>query len=315
MEISINKIDESFKKLEVDASDFFNSINEDDEIQNSISTLDSFDFGPKLYWDVLSETLRDKSKSIQKLLLSTVGIIQGYIKLSPLLTEVDELDLIQCIKSMRASLNLREYKSFGVDVIHDEGTVLGVNPPSQSEEHALSPREAKKAFDNYYTKTKDIFDLVKSSPISTVGNISDHNKNVPASYRPNTAFLIMQISPNDSKVQDIYDAYVECFEKFGIKAIRADDIEHEEIITSRIIDEIKNSEYLLGDLSGQRPNVYYEVGYAHALGRSVILFTGKDSSIHFDLAAYNCPHYDGLRDLKSKLLKRLETVTNRKPSK
>ena len=313
--MSIATIDESFKKLEVDATDFFNYIVKDQEIQDSIFTLDSYDFETTKYWDVLSDALREKSISIQRLLLSTVGTIQNYIKLSPLLTEADEQDLIKCIKSMRAALNLREYKSWEVNVVHDEGTVLGVNPPGQSEEHPLSPEDAKEIFNNYYTKINDIFDLVKSSPKSTVGNLSAHNKNVPASYRPNTAFLIMQISPNDSTVQDIYDAYVECFDKFGIKAIRADDIEHEEIITTRIIDEIKNSEYLLGDLSGQRPNVYYEVGYAHALGRSVILFTGKDSSIHFDLAAYNCPQYDGLRDLKNKLTKRLETITNRKPNK
>lgn len=313
--MSIDKIDESFKKLKVDATDFFNSIDKDNEIKDSIFASDDFDFETTKYWDILSEPLREKSLSIQRLLLSTVGTIQNHIKLSPLLTEVDERDLIKCIKSMRAALNLRRYELWEVNVLHDEGRVLGVNPPSQSEEQPLSPQDSREIFNNYYKKIKNIFDLVKSSPTSAVGNLSDYNRNVPATYRPNTAFLIMKIDLKDSKVQDIYDAYVECFEKFGIKAIRADDIEHEEIITTRIIDEIKNSEYLLGDLTGQRPNVYYEVGYAHALGRSVILFTEKDSPIHFDLAAYNCPEYDGLRDLKKRLLKRLETITNRKPNK
>lgn len=212
--------------------------------------LDSFDFTTTKYWDTLSVLFKEKSISIQRLLLSTLGTIQNYIKLSPLLTEADELDLIKAIKSMRAALNLRKYKSWGVDVIHDEGTVLGVNPPGQSEKTPLSPEESKEVFFKYYKKVKDIFDLIQSSSISSIKSIQDHNRNVPASYRPNTAFLIMQIAHNDSKIQDTYDAYVECFKKFNIKVIRADNIEHEEIITTRVIDEIKNSEYLLGDLNG-----------------------------------------------------------------
>lgn len=36
------------------------------------------------------------------------------------------------------------------------------------------------------------------------------------------------------------------FSKFGVKAIRADEIEHDDVITKRIIEEIQTSEFLVG---------------------------------------------------------------------
>ena len=125
---------------------------------------------------------------------------------------------------------------------------------------------------------------------------------------------MMQINPTKPELEDIYNTIKECFAQFDIEAVRADDIEHEGVITRKITERIRVSEFLIADLTGARPSVYYEIGYAHALNRKVIMYRGSDTELHFDLAAYNCPEYSNLTDLKSQLMRRLEQVTNRKPS-
>ncbi len=124
---------------------------------------------------------------------------------------------------------------------------------------------------------------------------------------------MMSMDRSRSELIDVSEAVKQVFEEFDVVAVRADDIEHEDLITTRILSEIETSEFLFADLTYERPNVYYEVGYAHALNRRVILYRKKGTGLHFDLAGYNCPEYENLRDLRDKLCRRLVYLTNREP--
>lgn len=264
------------------------------------------------YWTKLKELDQQTAMELLSELLKVIGTIANCIKQSSILTEADRLDLGNWTKSIRASLRLRRYQSWDAEVLHDEGMVLGIKQPGQSDDSPVSPDQAKANFERNISNLLGLIDLLEASAFLPSDEFRA-NPQATAEYEPNSAFVMMQINPNMPELEDRYNTIKECFAEFGIAVIRADEIEHWEIITDKIMEKIRASEFLVADLTGERPSVYYEIGYAHALKRRVILYRSMGTNLHFDLAAYNCPEYANLTDLKNKLINRLSVITNRYP--
>ena len=261
------------------------------------------------YWSLLPRSLQDEGKHLNARLTSLMGEVARAARSAPLASEGDQRDLSIGTKVMRSALLLRRFRWWSAEILHDEDVVLGVTPAGQSDDEALDASEAAHVFIGWAEKVQAILDLVTaSSGLSSVTQIGE-----AARYRPGTAFILMWMDKSKPELVDVSDTVKSVFELFGIQAVRADDIEHEGLITPRILDEIKTAEFCYADLTGERPNVYYEVGYAHALGRRVILYRKAGTDLHFDLAGYNCPAYENLHDLKQQLTNRLRALTNKEP--
>lgn len=272
-----------------------------------------FEFGAYEYRAKLPEAVLKEGDIIISQLVELAPHASEAVRRSPMLSDSDIKEVGHAVKGMRAALRLADYRHWDPEVLHDEGQVLGVRPGGQSEELALPAQKATESFEDCTNRLRSILELVGASVQESRVAIVGSGLSAPAGYRPGTAFIMMSMQTEKPELTDVADTVKRCFAKYRIEAVRADDIEHEDIITKKILDEIRTAEFLFADLTGERPSVYYEVGYAHALGRRVTLFRHAGTVIHFDLAAYNCPEYKNLRELEELLTKRLEYATGQRP--
>jgi hypothetical protein len=99
--------------------------------------------------------------------------------------------------------------------------------------------------------------------------------------------------PFDSSFDDLY--------KLGIKATceelnsyceRVDEQIFQGSILDRILNQIAKAVVIVADMTGRNPNVFFEVGYAKAFDKRIILLTSSVEDIPFDLKHYSHVIYD-----------------------
>ena len=270
------------------------------------TVVDNSAWPPEKWFEISDPKTLKKCEALRRMIKELSVDIAAAVRVSPLHSDADMQELRHNTRQMLANVQFREYHHTGVYIHHDEDVVLGVDPPTHEEVSVEDVATAQRRFDQAAAKTLDLTDLLVSA------DASDLAQPGTANYRPNTAFIMMAIDSSKSELEDIKVGIKDVFKEFGIDAVTADEIEHEGVITERILSEIETSEFLIADLTHERPNVYYEIGHAHALKKRVILVRKKGTKIHFDVAHRNCPEYKNTTGLKSLLRKRLETLTNKK---
>lgn len=115
-------------------------------------------------------------------------------------------------------------------------------------------------------------------------------------------FVLMPFAP---EFDDVYQIGIkEACEKAGAYCERVDEQIFSERILDRIYNQIAKADVVIADMTGRNANVFYEVGYAHALGKPTVLLTHSPDDIPFDLKHF--PHIiyeSGLSGLRDRLIK------------
>lgn len=112
------------------------------------------------------------------------------------------------------------------------------------------------------------------------------------SYKKPKAFVVMQFG---HCYDDLYqDVIKNVCEKNGYIVYRADEGLGTGLILNDIISAIKNSALVIADITPDNPNVFYEVGFAHALNKPTILLNEKKQreKLPFDISGFRTIFYD-----------------------
>jgi len=91
---------------------------------------------------------------------------------------------------------------------------------------------------------------------------------------------------------------------------RADDFFGARSIMSDVWLAINDAQLIIADCTGRNPNVFYEIGIAHTIGKPTILLTQTLDDIPFDLQHLRCIVYDytprGMKQFNEELTQTLQ---------
>lgn len=96
-----------------------------------------------------------------------------------------------------------------------------------------------------------------------------------------TCFVMMPFGTwFDKYYQEIY---IPAIREAGFEPVRADELFTTGSVVEQIWEEIVKAKILLADLSGKNPNVFYELGLAHAAVKPVVFTASRVEDVPFDL--------------------------------
>src|SRR6266478_2714731 len=130
-------------------------------------------------------------------------------------------------------------------------------------------------------------------------------------------YLVINLSnyssaPADAGFNAVFDSIRQAADNVGLRCRRADDIWENAAIIQDVVALIDRSRVVVCDCSGRNPNVFYEAGIAHTLGREAILITQSEHDIPFDLRHLRYVRYlnnaEGRAALQEALQTRMLTI-------
>jgi len=104
------------------------------------------------------------------------------------------------------------------------------------------------------------------------------------------AFVAMQFGePYDTIYRTVIRPKAQ---QLGFEVLRMDEINRPGIIFQDIQKKIDDATVVIAEITAPNQNVYYEVGYAHALNKPTILLAQRGKDLPFDIRSYRVIFYD-----------------------
>ena len=131
--------------------------------------------------------------------------------------------------------------------------------------------------------------------------------------------LVAAMMPFDRRFDSVHAVIAVAATQVGLTSQRADNMWEHSVVIQDIFSLIFRSTIVVCDFTGKNPNVFYEAGIAHVLGKHVVPITQQPDDIPFDLRHHRYSTYlangEGLVALTATLADRFATLTGRPQSR
>lgn len=125
--------------------------------------------------------------------------------------------------------------------------------------------------------------------------------------------LVAVMMPFSLEFANVYKAIDAATRKCNLRCLRADDIWEDTTIVQDIFNLIFRAQIVVVDFTGKNPNVMYETGIAHTLGKHVLPISQSLEDVPFDMRHHRVlkylPNAEGLAKLSADLSVKLRQVT------
>lgn len=132
---------------------------------------------------------------------------------------------------------------------------------------------------------------------------------------PRDAQLVSVMMPFDQGFLPVWHAIRLAGAQVGLICMRADGVWDDSVLVQDVFSLLWKSAVVVVDFTGRNPNVMYETGIAHTLGRAVVPLAQSGDDVPFDLQHHRYLHYSvdapGLAELETNLAKRLARLQAR----
>lgn len=151
-----------------------------------------------------------------------------------------------------------------------------------------------------------------------VFNTANYDASDGGSFEKGLVFAAM---PFDGAMDEAWGVIQGACHALGLRPTRVDEGVGAGFIVKEIASLIERAEFIIFDLTMERPNVYYELGYAHGVGNEaedILLVAATGTQIHFDVSAVRVQFYSSSENLRAivseSLTRMLATTRPRNPS-
>lgn len=166
------------------------------------------------------------------------------------------------------------------------------------------PHYKKKVVEVLENATDDITEELYRDAVTLLdtGTFKDLRKTLAEETSERYAFFICP-SGNEAVDQNYELVIKPALMAYQFSIDRADDITSSDTVNNVITKAIVRSKLIVADLTGERSKCYYATGFAHALGKPVIILAQMGTTRHFDLSGYQWHYWNSYEDLKPRFEK------------